>query len=244
MADPQGVIPFPSPPRQQVLVRTMATAALLAAERRDLGQPRQLRPNPTQYGGLAAYIRQQWDMMVRHRNTVNGWSDRLLSSMRAMQGQYDPQKLAEIRKFGGSEVYARLAAAKCRGATSLLRDVYLGADRAWGLQEPKDPTIPLESMQAIEQLVTLEVQSAGMGAPEQGVQPEAPNPDAIQKRVFQLMSAARDAAKRHAHEQTLIAEDKLDEILTQGNFYNALAEFLIDLPGYPFACIKGPTVRQ
>ena len=30
----------------------------------------------------------------------------------------------------------------------------------------------------------------------------------------------------------------------QGNFYNALAEFLIDLPAYPFAVLKGPTVRM
>ena len=51
-------------------------------------------------------------------------------------------------------------------------------------------------------------------------------------------------AKKHAHEQTLIAEDKIDEILIQGNFYNALAEFLTDIPSFPFGAIKGPTVRM
>jgi hypothetical protein len=239
----------------------MSNAEMMAAERREQEQQRQLLPNTTQFIGLAGYIRQQWDMMVRHRNTVNGWTDRLLASLRAMQGIYDPQKLAEIRKFGGSEVYARLIAAKCRGATSLLRDVYLGADRAWGLQEPSDPTIPMEALGSIERMVTLESQSAAIGAPgfpgapdptgqSPGVPPvppvpgTPPDPSMIQKRVFQLMEAARQAAKKHAHEQTLIAEDKIDEILVQGNFYNALAEFLIDIPSNPFACIKGPTVRM
>jgi len=245
-----GVLPFPQRQQPPGLVRTVSNAEMMAAERRDIEQQRQLLPNTTQYVGLAGYIRQQWDMMVRHRNTANGWSDRLLHSQRAINGVYDPQKLAEIRKFGGSEVYARLIAAKCRGATSLLRDVYLGADRAWGLQEPSDPTIPNEALESIERMVTLEAQSAAMGspgAPEAGVPPvpgQPPKPDAIQKRVFQLMSAAREAAKKHAHEQTLIAEDKVDEILTQGNFYGALAEFLIDVPSFPFGCIKGPTVRM
>lgn len=247
MAD--AVVPFPQQ-RPPGLVRTVSNAEMMAAERRDLEQQRQLIPDTRQFVGLSGYIRQQWDMMVRHRNTANGWTDRLLSSLRSVQGTYDPQKLAEIRKFGGSEVYARLIAAKCRGATSLLRDVYLGADRAWGLQEPSDPTIPTEALDSIEKMVTLEAQSAAMGspgAPEAGVPPvpgEMPKPDMIQKRVFQLMQAAREAAKKHAHEQTLIAEDKVDEILVQGNFYSALADFLIDIPSYPFACIKGPTVRM
>jgi hypothetical protein len=248
-----AVVPFPA--RHPGFVRTMSNAEMDAAEARHLEAQRASQPNTVQFVGLAGYIRQQWDMMVRHRNTVNGWSDRLLSSLRAMQGQYDPQKLAEIKKFGGSEVYARLTAAKCRGATSLLRDVYLGADRAWGLKEPSDPMIPSDALDAIQKLVTLEVQSAAMGAPPvpdptgaspgmPPVPPEQPNPDKIQKRVFQLMVAARDAAKKHAHEQTLIAEDKIEEILVQGNFYNALGDCLIDVPSFPFCVLKGPTVRM
>ena len=40
-----------------------------------------------------------------------------------------------------------------------------------------------------------------------------------------------------------MAQDKLEEYLAQGGFYTALAEFLVDLPMFPFACMKGPTVR-
>src|SRR5690606_18811381 len=39
------------------------------------------------------------------------------------------------------------------------------------------------------------------------------------------------------------SEDKIEEILQTGRFYKALAEFLVDLPLFPFACIKGPVVR-
>jgi hypothetical protein len=229
-----------------------------AAEARAREASQGTQPDTNQYTGLEGYIRTQWDMMTRHRNTVGGWSDRLLAALRAFNGQYDPTKLAEIRRFGGSDVYARLTAAKCRGASSLLRDVYLGAERPWGLTPPSDPAIPPEVLQSIEQLVTTEVQSAMQGAPAvpdpnnlpgsppvmPAIPGKMPDPDQIQERIFQLMVSARDAAKVHAKEQTTISEEKLDEILTQVNFYTAFAEFLTDMPVFPFGCIKGPTIRM
>ena len=187
---------------------------------------------------LASFIREQFSIMRNHRNnTMSGWSERLLVALRAFNGQYDASKLAEIRKFGGSEVYARLIAMKCRGASSLLRDVYLTPDRAWGLAPPDDPAIPPEIIQAITQLVQSEVQGmAQMGG-------QAPDPAVIRDRTLQLMEAARQAAKKKAAAQAKIAADKIDEMLTLGGFYKALAEFLVDLPLFPFACIKGPIVR-
>ena len=240
------------------LVRTVSNAQMDAAEARQREQGMGVQPDTQQYRGLEGYIRTQYDMMVRHRNTVGGWSDRLLAALRAFNGQYDPTKLAEIRKFGGSEVYARLTAAKCRGASSLLRDVYLGAERPWGLTPPSDPAVPDHVLQSIEKLVQAEVQSAMVGAPpvpdpnappgSPPVQPaipgKMPDPTQIEDRIFQLMESARDAAKVHAREQTTISEEKIDEILTQGNFYGAFAEFLTDMPVFPFGCIKGPTVRM
>ena len=53
------------------------------------------------------------------------------------------------------------------------------------------------------------------------------------------MRAAIKKARIEAEE----AFRKLDDILVEGNFYDALEEFLTDLPLFPFACIKGPVVR-
>ena len=58
-----------------------------------------------------------------------------------------------------------------------------------------------------------------------------------------MMEDARDQAKRKAADQAKVAQDKLEEYLAQGGFYTALAEFLVDLPMFPYACMKGPTVR-
>lgn len=186
---------------------------------------------------IAQHIRTEFDMMKRHRNTgIAGWTDRLLRALRVFNGQYDPTQLAEIKKFGGSEVYARIVAMKCRGASSLLRDVYLAPERPWGLDPTPDPEIPAVVLQSINQLVEAELatmQQAG----------QMVDPGAIRDRTVQLVEGARGAAKKKAKERTRVAEDKIDEILIEGGFYKALAEFLTDLPLFPFAVIKGPFVK-
>ena len=186
---------------------------------------------------LAGFIRTQFEMMKQHRNdAMSGWSERLLIALRAFNGQYDAAKLAEIKKFGGSEVYARIIAMKCRGASSLLRDVYLAPDRPWGLSPPQDPDVPPQIVATVQQLVQAEIAAMSQaGIP--------PDPTVIRDRTLQLMEAARMAAKKRASQQAKVAEERIDEILTQGGFYKAFAEFITDLPLFPFACIKGPTVR-
>jgi hypothetical protein len=186
---------------------------------------------------LAGYIRTQFEMFKRHRNmSQGGWSERMLSALRTFNGQYDADKLAQIKQFGGSDVYARLISMKCRGASSLLRDVYLSNDRPWGISPPDDPDVPPEIIASISQLVNVEAQTqAQAGQPVDAA--------SIRDRTFSLMEAARQAAKKRASDQAKIAEDKIDEILTEGKFYEALAAFLVDLPLFPFACIKGPVVR-
>lgn len=193
--------------------------------------------SPDELSDLAGFIRQRFMTFQRHRNNATaGWSLRLLAALRAFNGSYEAGKLAEIQKFGGSTVYARLIAMKCRGASSLLRDVYLGQDRPWGIAPPADPDVPPEVVANIQQLVQAEMQTL-----LQAGQP--PDPAAIRDRTTQLMDAARHASRKRAETRAQLVEDKIDEILEDGSFYRALAEFLVDLPLFPFACLKGPTVK-
>ena len=153
------------------------------------------------------------------------------------EGRYDETKLAQIKLFGGSQVYSRLVAVKCRGATSMLRDVYLGPDRPWDIQPEPDPPVPQAIQDNILQLIQTEVatqQGAGQPVME----------DQIHSRYFGLMHAAQAAARRNAMLQSDATADKVEDILVEGKFYEAMNDFLIDLPLYPFAVIKGPIVRM
>ena len=192
--------------------------------------------NATVNSSLVSFIDNQFGIMARHRDGSQGWSDRLTTAMRVFNGQYDVSKLMEIRRFGGSEIYARLVAAKCRGATSLLRDVYLANEKPWGLEATPDPTLPDDIMANVMSLVQVEIQTMVRSG-------QPPNPDQIKDRVSGLIAAAKRAAIKKARSESELAFKKLDDILTEGGFYEALAEFLVDLPLFPFACLKGPVVR-
>lgn len=210
----------------------------IAAQDKANYDAKQAASQPTQTeNNLASHVRTLWEQMKRHRNSASGWSTRLIDALRTFNGTYDPSKLAEIKQFGGSEIYARIIAMKCRGSSSLLRDVYLTPDRPWDIDPPADPDVPIEIVSKIGQLIDMEVQQMAM-------QGAAPPPTAIRDRFSELMKAARGAEMKAARGRAKLAKDRIDEILESGGFYKALAEFIVDLPLFPFACIKGPIVKM
>ena len=53
--------------------------------------------------GLAAHTRRRWEVMRdHHRENIE---DRLIQCVRARNMEYEPEKLAEIREQGGSEIF-------------------------------------------------------------------------------------------------------------------------------------------
>lgn len=186
---------------------------------------------------LAAEIRRRFDEAVRWRK-ANCIDDKLLSALRSYNGEYTAEKKAEIAKFGGSEIYSRVIAVKCRGATALLRDVYMGAERPWGISPTPEPVLPTNAVANIQMMVQAE---AIEGAIATGRQPDFTQ---IMQRVQQLFDAAKNVELKKAHDEAKKAERKLDDLLTEGGFYSALSEVLADLPVFKIAVLKGPIVRK
>lgn len=225
-------------PQNRGLLRIVSNAELMEQERmqREAEANALEREQKAQEDLLASFIRKRMTEMRNFRNS-QGISERLVSALRTYRGEYDPQVLSDIQQFGGSEVYARVTATKCRAATALLRDVYLGADRSWDIEPTPHPTIPKDVDADIQQLVNIEVSTlmqAGQPVDQQ----------AVADRVNLLRKNAERAAKKVAVEEAERSGERLDDILTEGGFYEAFAEFLIDLPIFPYACIKGPVVRR
>ena len=223
-------------PTRHSLLRVVSNQELVGQEQQVAAEEAQSQQNDPVVSELASHIRNRMQEMRNFRNT-EGIAQRLVDALRTYKGQYDPAKLTEIKRFGGSEVYARLTSTKCRGATALLRDVYLGAERPWDIDPTPVPTVPDNIMQSIDQLVNVEVatlQQAGQPVDQQ----------MIADRVKMLRKAAEQASKKQAEEEVTRASQQVDDMLVEGGFYDAFAEFLIDLPIFPFACIKGPVVRR
>jgi len=218
------------------LLRIVSNDQLIQQEQAAFAQQEKEKEDAQVNDNLAGHIRARMTDMRNFRN-AEGISERLLNSLRTYKGMYDEGKLNEIRAFGGSEVFARVTPTKCRAATALLRDVYLGSERPYDIAPTPEPQTPKDIEGEIQQLVNIEV-NTNM---QNGVQIDQ---QMIADRVEGLRVAAEQAAKKVAHDEAGKATLKLDDILVEGNFYEAFAEFLIDLPIFPFAVMKGPEVRR
>lgn len=185
---------------------------------------------------LAHHIRTEYEYFRWHRSKHN-LHRRYLENLRTYNGQYSSDKLQEIRRFGGSDVFARMTTVKCRGATALLRDVYLSGDRPWTMSPTPVPRTPEDVIGNVEALIQMEAQSLQMmGQPV--------DPEALDKRRTQLLKEADRATLKNAQEAAVAAEKRVDDILLEGAFYDAFSEFLTDIPIFPFACLKGPVVKN
>lgn len=215
------------------LLRVVGNDELMAADKKSQSLA-DLKPEVMTE--LANYVRDRFEKSVRHRRTIFV-DDQLIQAMRAYNGQYDPAKLSEIRKFGGSEVYSRMMTMKCRGATALLRNVYMNSDRPWRLEPTADPVLPDAMDDKIKSLIMAEVKNVNQSG-------ALVDMNAIRMREKVLYEAAKLNERRKADEEAKEAQRRIDEILEKGGFYKALSEFLVDLPVYKYAVIKGPTSRR
>ena len=195
----------------------------------------EVRAQRQEFTSLRNYIEQKWAIARDHRNT-SGLNDRLVAALRTFNGEYEPTQLSEIRKFGGSEVFSRIVSAKARGATALLRDIYFSAGRPWELAPTPIPKTPQNVADTIQRLVQMEAQAMAQAG-------QPPTQEMIQARTKQLMQAAEEAEVRRAEEDAKKATKRLDDYLREGGFYDALSQFLVDLPLFPFAVLKGPSVK-
>ena len=215
------------------LLRVVGNDELDAAERRS----EDLSEVPAEVASdLANYIRQRFEKAVRHRRVI-AVDDELIRDMRAYNGQYDPGVLQAIQAMGGATTYSRLMTMKCRGATALLRNVYMNSDRPWTLAPNADPVIPESLEMNIAGLVHEEVL-------KQNSEGKIVSQDLIYERLEELYNATKLSERYKAAEEAKTAQLKVDSILEKGCFYPALSEFLADLPVYKYAVIKGPVTRK
>lgn len=187
--------------------------------------------------GLAAHARKRWDSARDAKRTIE---ERMLQCLRQRNGEYDPDKLADIKRQGGSEIYIQLTSVKCRAATSWLRDTLLGtgSDKPWSLEATPEPTLPPEIIQ--ELMANMQQQLQAMM--EQGV--ATPDPTQLREIAAQMKDAAMRRLREEANERVDRMELKMEDQLVEGNWTDALNAFLDDIVTFPYAVLKGPIKRK
>lgn len=201
------------------------------AERQPSGQDRPALQN------LASLVHKRWETAKDARRDLE---DRMLQCLRQRQGNYDPDKLAQIKADGGSEIFVNLTSTKCRGATSWLRDTLLGTgtDKPWAFEATPEPTLPPDIAQTLQaqlaQQIMAFMQSTG----------QPPEQDAMAKLADQMKDTAAREIKEEADTRVKRMEKRIEDQLSEGGWMAALNEFLDDVVTFPFAVLKGPVKRK
>ena len=212
----------------------VASAADLENEARKRNDEMQAQPV---IQGLAAHVKERWESA---RVAKRQLEERMLKCLRQRNGEYDPDKLAEIHEQGGSDIFVQLTSVKCRAATSWLRDTLLGtgADKPWGLDATPEPTLPPEIMAGLQQQLSQQI----MTHIEQGGAP--PTEEQLREVASQMKDMAMRQLQEEANRRVDRMERKMEDQLVEGGWLKALNEFLDDIVTFPYATIKGPVKRK
>lgn len=185
---------------------------------------------------LASTIRHHFTLAEQARRDVD---KRMLNAKRSLRGEYSPDMLAKLRDQNSSEIFMMLFASKARQMKALLGDVLLGTgdDKPWTLRHTPSPELPPELADEILRGVYELVAQAEQGpAPLTTAQ--------VRQLLRDIKTEAEAQIAQEAKTRTARAEKKLEDILAEGGFIEALDQFLDDVCIYPTAFLKGPVVRR
>ena len=213
----------------------MARASDLEAKANRANAKNQMTPMVT---GLAAHTRKRWDVMRDHYR--NNLEDRLASCVRARNMEYEPEKLAEIKEQGGSEIFMGVVSTKCRTATAWLRDTLLGTgnDKPWSISATPIPEVPPDVTAAMQAMMQQNLMQHYAGGGEQPTEAD------LKQLAAGMKDTAMRSMKHEAEKRVDRMEMKMEDQLAEGGYTKALFEFTNDVATFPYAILKGPIPRK
>ena len=181
--------------------------------------------------GLNGYVTSAWHAAREAKRDIQ---DRMLVCARQIKGEYSPTKLAEIKAFGGSEVFMGITEEKCRATKAWVKDIIKETNKKpWSIEHTPIPELPPELEELITQKIVIGIQSGELTL-EEGMQVAQ---DQIRDEMLQAMKDdAKDMATRMG--------EKIHDEQIQGEWNKALDEVISDIVDYPGGILKGPIFRR
>lgn len=185
---------------------------------------------------LVEHIQKHWSLAKKAKEPVER---EMLTAVRSRRGEYDPDKLAQIRQQGGSEIYMMIFATKARQLKALLTDILMGtgAEKPWTLSSTPKPDLPPTVANQIMQAVYEETVQAEMSGMPLSVED-------IRQKMMDMKAQMHHRIMEHAQAEAEMAEHEIEDVLVEGGFLDALDQFVDDLAVFKTAFIKGPVVRM
>lgn len=196
----------------------------------------QERQNQPVILGLASYLRGCWDRAQMAKKPIEYI---MLRALRQRNGEYEADKLQQIRAQGGSEIYMMITEVKCRAAESWLRDILLdNGSPPWDLQVTPIPDLsPAQTTEIqahLAERVLKIIESMGKAPTKQEV--SELREMVTQDYRFSILNQAQIRADK--------MKIKISDQFAQGGWEQAFNDFITDLVTFPTAFVKGPVVRR
>ena len=188
---------------------------------------------------LAAYISGAYEAAVSHRE-ASGVTERLTECRRLKKGVYGPEKLAQIRAAGSSDLFYNLTESKCEAFVAWMTDVFFsGSAIPWGISPTPIPSLSAGDTQALETPVV--EYFTGMMAQNPGYKP---SPEEVREFTANLYDEGMKVKIKESKGYAERMEQKINDQTEEGGYLQALSEFISDLGDYPTAFFKGPVFKN
>lgn len=217
-------------------LRVVNNTELARQEREITDRAFQERQNQSVILGLAAYLRRCWDAAQMAKRPIE---QKMLQALRQRNGEYEANKLQQIRGQGGSEIFMMITEVKCRAAESWLRDILLdNGSPPWDLQATPIPDLSPMQSKEVQSMFAERVLKL---VTEYGKAPNVEEMREIKEMVSQdYRFDVLQQAQLRADKMTI----KIKDQFAQGGWGDAFNDFITDLVTYPCAFVKGPVVRR
>ena len=217
-------------------LRVVSNSDLARQEQEASDRALQERQNQPVILGLAAHLRQCWDAAQVAKKPIE---QKMLRALRQRNGEYEADKLKQIRAQGGSEIYMLITEVKCRAAESWLRDILLdNGSPPWDLQATPIPELSPAQAKEVQnefaQKVLKMIEEVG----------QAPTPEQMSELKEMVAQDYRFRILREAQTRADRMKTKIQDQFAQGGWEQSFNDFITDLVTYPAAFIKGPIVRR
>ena len=192
---------------------------------------------------LATHIGKIWQQNQRDNKQVR---TEMISALRRSRGEYEPMKLAAIRKFMGSEAYFRSAENKARSADSWVKDIYRGdTDLPWSLEPTALPDLPEETRQMIIQQTQQQASVIEQEILATGLMPDPLEVSRLMQKYYEeQLDKEQDNLRKTAEDKCKRAADAIRDQNQEGGWNDAFKEFLYYFIRLKAGIIKGPILTK
>lgn len=178
---------------------------------------------------LAAHIRRVYSVNSTARSKITSI---IRECQMAAESEYSPEQIAAIREAGGSEAYVPVTEQKIHSAVAWLKEILTGSgDRIWTIDPTPEPDLDDGkvrhiTMAAMEEFQRMQAQNLQMTADDAY--------QFAQDMRQELFNITNEEAKKAAEKMAV----RIDDILQEGGFQEAMFDFIDNLCRYPAAFMR------